>query len=62
MYKEFIENLTEDEAHKFLIEFEKKFSVQSFIETHDSSYQAWPCPVCDKDEYEQEGWQGIHYI
>lgn len=57
-----ISELSDDDAHSILVEMNKKFSIQSFVETHDSSYVAWPCPICDKERYEKEGWDGIYYI
>lgn len=56
------DTMTEKEAHDLLLELTKKFSIQSFIETHDSSYKAWPCPVCEKTRYTKEGWRGISYV
>lgn len=57
-----IDKLSNEDAHKILVEMSKKFSIQAFIETHDSSYQAWPCPICEEKRYTQEGWEGIYYI
>lgn len=58
----YVDKLTEQQAHELLLALNQKFSVQSFVETHDSSYVAFPCPVCEPDRYKKEGWEGIHYI
>jgi hypothetical protein len=57
-----VKDMSEEDAHKLLIEMDKKFSIESFIETHDSSYKAYPCPVCESERYKKEGWEGIYYI